>query len=513
MHAALHQLILATTTTGKPPSPKPQPPTAFTPLVDLLPEAMLLLGALTCLVLAALRRRAGIRTYQAISGLALVAAAGLNFVYLRGMPTGQPNPGYVAYADGLVVDRFTLFLTATLCAFAFSTVMLGTLMSERIRTHLGEYHAFLLLATLAAVLMVSTREMISMWMAVELLGISLVLLTGTVKTDRRGGEAAVKQLVGGIVSSAVLLYGLALLYGVGGSTDLIEVAHGATRANAATLLAMALTLTGLLGKVGVVPFQRVLPDVFQGAPAPVVGFLGTVSVTAVLGLFLRVAVTAFPAVEGNWPALVALLAALSMVYGSLLALRQQSVRRLVGHLLLAQLGVVLMGVLGWRQENAGLAVVMFALATGGFAVLAAAAAVTVVEASGTADNIAGYRGLSRRSPGVAAALTVALLSLAGVPPAVGFFGRLLAMESAVIAGYAWLLVLALAATVVGAVAALRLVRVLFTAEPDADALPLEQPATGRFTLAVCGLAVVLLAAAVQPLLSLAGGGASAVVVH
>jgi NADH-quinone oxidoreductase subunit N len=325
--------------------------------------------------------------------------------------------------------------------------------------------------------------------------------------------AALKQLVGGMVSSAVLLYGLALLYGVGGSTDLVEVAHTATRSNPAVILAMALTLLGLLGKVGVVPLQRLLPDVFQGAPAPVLGFVGTASVTALLGLFLRVAVTAFPAVASAWPALVALVSALAMLYGSVLALRQRSVRRLVGHLLLAQVGFVLMAVLGWKQADGGITVALFSLATGGFAVLAVAAVITVVEASGTADTLDGYRGLSRRAPGTAAALTVALLSLAGLPPAVGFFGRLLGMEAAVVAGWAWLLVLALVAGVVGAVAALRLVRVMFTAEPGADELPVEAPASGLVTLAACGLAVVLLGAAVQPLLSLAGGGASAVVVH
>jgi NADH-quinone oxidoreductase subunit N len=512
MHA-LHHALLAATSTATPSHAKPAPPTAFTPLVDLLPEAMLLLGALVCLVLAATRRRTGVRTYQALSILALVAAAGTSFAYLRGLPSAQPNPGYVAYADGLVVDRFTLFLTATLCAFSMFTVMLGSLLAERIRTHLGEYHAFLLLATLAAVLLVSTREMVSMWVAVELLGISLVLLVGTVKTARRGGEAALKQLVAGAVSSGVLLYGLALLYGVGGSTDLIQVAHTATHADAATILAMSLTLLGLLGKVGVVPFQRLLPDVFQGAPAPVVGFAGTVAVTAVLGLFLRVAVTAFPGVAGAWPALVALVAALTMLYGSVLALRQRSVRRLAGHLVLAQVGVVLMGVLGWQQANGGITVSLFSLATGGFAVLAIAAVITVVEGAGTADTVEAYRGLSRRSPGAAAALTVALLSLAGVPPVIGFFGRLLSMEAAVLAGWAWLLVLALVATVIGAAAALRLVRVVFTGEPADEALPLEAPASGLVTMAACGLAVVLLGAAVQPLLSLAGGGASAVVVH
>jgi NADH-quinone oxidoreductase subunit N len=488
-------------------------PTVFTALIDLLPEAMLLLGAVVCLVLAATRRRTGITTFQVVAGVALLAATGMNFAYLRGMPTRTVNPGYLAFGGALVVDRFTIFLTATLCAFAFFTVLLGSLLSERIRTHVGEYHAFLLLATLGAVLLVSTREMIGLWVAVELLGVALVLLVGSVKTSRAGGEAAVKQLVAGIASSAVLLYGLALLYGVGGSTDLVEVAHAATHADAATVLAMALVVLGLLGKVGYVPFQRLLPDVLQGAPAPVAGLVASLGVTAVLGLFLRVAVTAFGAVQSNWTALVALLAALTMLYGSLLALRQRSVRRLVAHLALAQLGVVLMGVLGHQQSQGGLAAVLFALATGGITVLAAAAAVTLVEGSGTPDTLAGYQGLSRRSPGAAAALSVAVLSMAGLPPLIGFFARLLTMEAAVLAGYAWLLVVALVATVLGAIAAARLVRTVFGAEGREGALPLDEPAPARAALTVCGVAVIGLAAAVQPLLALAGGGAGAVIPH
>lgn len=487
-------------------------PTVFTALIDLLPEAMLLLGALVCLVLAATRRRTAVTTYQVIAGASLLAATGMNFAYLRGMPVRAADPGYLAFGGGLVVDRFTLFLTATLCAFAFLTVLLGTLLSERIRTHVGEYQAFLLLATLGAVLLVSTREMISLWVAVELLGVSLVLLVGTVKTSRLGGEAAVKQLVLGVASSAILLYGLALLYGLGGSTDLVEVARTATHANAATVLAMALVLIGLLGKVGLVPFQRLLPDVLQGAPAPVAGLVASLGVTAVFGLFLRVSATAFPAVRSNWTALVALVAALSMLYGSLLALRQRSVRRVVGHLALAQLGVVLLGVLG-QPQSSGVAAVMFALFSGGITVIAAAAAITLVEASGTPDTVAAYQGLSRRSPGAAAALSLSVVSLAGLPPLVGFFGRLLTMQAAVQAGYAWLLVVALVATVLGAVAAVRIVRAVFATAPDEDALPLEEPAPARAALTVCGVAVIGLAAAVQPLLALASGGAGAVVPH
>ena len=487
-------------------------PTVFTALIDLLPEAMLLLGAAACLVLAATRRRTGITTYQAVSAVALLAAIGTNFAYLRGMPSRSVNPGYLAFGGALVVDRFTLFMTATLCAFSFLVVMLGTLLSERIRTHVGEYHAFLLLATLGAVLLVSTREMITMWVGVELLGTALVLLVGTVKTSRLGGEAALKQLVLGIASSALLLYGLAILYGVGGSTDLFELARTANRPSAALVLAMALVFAGLLGKVGLVPFQRLLPDVLQGSPAPVTGVAGGLAVAAILGLFLRIAFGAFPAVQRNWQAMVALVAALSMLYGSVTALRQRSVRRIVGHLAVAQIGVLLLGVLAAEQSQ-GIGAVMFSLFVTGIAVIAAAAAITLTEGSGTTDTLNGYQGLSRRSPGAAAALALAALSLAGLPPLVGFFARLLSIESAVLAGWAWLLVVALVTTVIGAVAAVRLVRALFVAAPDEDALPLDEPVPARAALAVCGVAVVFLSAAVQPLLGLASGGAGAVLPH
>jgi NADH-quinone oxidoreductase subunit N len=487
-------------------------PNVFTALVDLLPEAMLLLGALACFALAALRPRTGIRTYQVTGGAALLAATGMNFAYLKNLPLGGANPGYLAFGGGLVVDRFTVFMTATLCAFSFFTVLLGTLLSARIRTHLGEYHGFILLATLGAVLLVSTREMISLWVAVELLGVSLVLLAGTVKTSRLGGEAAVKQLVLGMASSAVLLYGLAILYGVGGSTDLAEVARNAAHPSAALVLAMSLVVIGLLGKVGVVPFQRLLPDVLQGAPAPVVALIGSLSVTAVMGLLLRVVFASFGAVQSNWTALVALLSALTMLYGSLMALRQRSVRRLLAHLAVANLGVILMGLLG-AQQHSGVSTVMFSLVAAGIAVIAGGAAITLVEGSGAADSLAAYQGLSRRSPGVAAVLSLAALSLAGLPPLVGFLARLLSMEGALLSGWAWLLVVALVSTVVGAVAAARLVRGLFADAPDEDALPLDEPAAARAALTVCGVAVVGLAAAVQPLLALAGAGTAAVLPH
>jgi NADH-quinone oxidoreductase subunit N len=231
-----------------------------------------------------------------------------------------------------------------------------------------------------------------------------------------------------------------------------------------------------------------------------------------MGLLLRVVFGSFGAVQSNWTALVALLSALTMLYGSLMALRQRSVRRLFAHLALANLGVILMGMLG-AQQNSGVSTVMFSLVAAGFATIAGGAAITLVEGSGAADSLAAYQGLSRRSPGVASVLSLAALSLAGLPPLVGFLARLLSMEAALLSGWAWLLVVALVCTVIGAVAAARLVRALFAAAPDEDALPLDEPAPARAALTVCGVAVVGLAAAVQPLLALAGAGTAAVLPH
>ncbi|TMC48600.1 MAG: NADH-quinone oxidoreductase subunit N [Chloroflexi bacterium] len=489
-------------------------PSPFAAAVDLIPEGILLLGALVCGSLAVVHRRVPAPVYRGLSALTLVAAAGSSLVYLRGLPTSPSNPGYVAWSEGLVVDRYSIFFVPVLCAFTLMTVLASAPVAQRIRPHVGEYHALLLTATLGAVLLASAREMIAFYVALELLSISLYILVGISKTEPRSSEAAFKYLVYGAAASAVLLYGLALLYGLTGRTDLVGVAHGLGSSSAAAALALTLVIAGLTFKLGAVPLHQWVPDVYEGATAPVAGFIATLSKAAGFAILLRVVVTTFPVARSTWLAVIALAAALSMVLGNVVALAQSRMKRLLAYSSIGQAGFILVGVVAYPPDQQGVAAVLFYLFTYGIVVLGVFAAVAHVEGSGAGEEIDDYRGLSRRSPIAAAALAVGMVSLIGIPPTIGFFAKLFVFEAAVQAGYAWLVLLALAMTVVSAAYYLRVLRVMYVDAGDQDAAPLPWPP--RVTLAaiaVGGLAALALGAAVQPLFALAGGAAGPLTVR
>lgn len=471
---------------------------------DLIPELILLLGAMACAALGAARPRTGMRMYMVVAGFTLVAAAGSSLVYLRGMPP----EGYSAYSAGLIVDRYALFATVVLCGFSLLTVFSGDTLRELIGPNAGEYHALVLTATLGAVLMASAREMIALFVAIELLSVSLYVLVALVKTDRRGSEAAFKYLILGATSSAVLLYGLAILYGVTGSTVLTDVAHGLTHTTGVTAVGIALVLAGLGFKLGAVPFQQWVPDVYEGAPAPVAGLIASLSKTAGFALVARLAVTSFPASSSTWTAVIATMAAASMVYGNLAALAQTRMRRLLGYSSIGQAGFLLLGVLAWHTDQQGIGATLFYLATYGITIVGAFAAVGVAEARGVGPLIADYRGLSRRSPVAASMFGVAMVSLIGIPPVIGFFAKLFVFEAAVTAGFAWLVVIAVVMTVVSAGYYLRVLRVVFIDAPDEGAEPIHESPPLLAVLGVCLAATAFLGILTQPLLALATGGSN-----
>src|SRR5438309_1405223 len=410
-------------------------PSPFAAAVDLIPEGVLLLGALVCGSLAVVHRRVPAPVYRGLTGLTLVAAAGSSLVYLRGLPTIPSNPGYVAWSEGLVVDRYSIFFVPVLCAFALMTVLASAPVTQRIRPHVGEYRALLLTATLGAVLLASAREMIAFYVALELLSISLYILVGISKTEPRSSEAAFKYLVYGAAASAVLLYGLALLYGLTGRTDLVGVAHGLGSSSAAAALALTLVIAGLTFKLGAVPLHQWVPDVYEGATAPVAGFIATLSKAAGFAILLRVVVTTFPVARSTWLAVIVLAAALSMILGNVVALAQSRMKRLLAYSSIGQAGFILVGVVAYPPDQQGVAAVLFYLFTYGIVVLGVFAAVAHVEGSGAGEEIDDYRGLSRRSPIAAAALAVGWVSLIGIPPTIGFFAKLFVFEAAVQAGY------------------------------------------------------------------------------
>lgn len=473
--------------------------------VDLVPEGILLLGALLLGSLA-LGRAARPRPVQLLTIVVLLAAGGVQLLFLVGMP----DAGYRAYSDGLVVDRYTTFLVPVMCLLALLAVATSGPLLPRIATHVAEYHALVLLAVLGGSLLVAAREMAALWVALELLSVCLALLVAMVKTDRRGSEAAVKQLVIGAAASAILLYGFALLYGAGGSTVLVDVASNVRHGSPAAALGMGLVVCALLTKLGAVPFHQWLPDTLRGAPAPVAALTLGVGSTAVAGSLARVVVTTFVELAASWTALVALVAAVSLLYGNLAALTQVGVRRLIGLLAVGQSGFLLLGVLGSAPSQKGVAALIFALATGGVTVAGMFAVLAGIDGA-AGDDLDSLRGLGRRSPLAAAMLGLGVVSLVGVPPLIGFFAKLFLLQSALLAGYAWLVLLALVTSVIGAVAAARLLRLMFVDLPDEGEAPL--PSAGgavRIAIGFCALVTVLLGAAAQPLFNLASGGAGSI---
>jgi NADH-quinone oxidoreductase subunit N len=264
---------------------------------------------------------------------------------------------------------------------------------------------------------------------------------------------------------------------------------------------MALVICGLLTKLGAVPFHQWLPDTVRGAPPAVVVLGVGVGGTAVAGSLARLVVTTFPAQTSNWTALIAIVAALSMLYGNIAALTQSSLRRLIGLLVVGQSGVLLLGLLGAAPAQ---------LATTGVTVAGMLTVLALLDGV-IGDDLDDVRGLSRRSPLGATMLGVGAVSLLGAPPLLGFFAKLFLLQSAVLAGWAWLVVVALVTSVIGAVPAVRLLAVMFVDMPDEDADPVRVTATAaRVAVGACAAATVLLGILAQPLFTLASGGAGAV---
>jgi NADH-quinone oxidoreductase subunit N len=419
----------------------------------------------------------------------------------------MPAQGYSAFSDGLVVDRFTVFLTLLLCAIALLATLCAEPLEPRVRPHAGEYSALVLVAVLGSVLLVAARELLEMWVALELLSLALIAAVALVKVDWHGGAAALRLVALSGAGSAVVLYGMSLLYGLTGTTVLTQVGVALRHPTPALALASTMLVGGVALKLGAAPLQQWTGDVARGASAPVAGLVLALGPVAGVAALARLLVVGLPVASSTWTATVAIVGIASLGYGSLAALRHTRMRRLVADLAVAQLGVVVLGLLGWHAADQGVAAMLLALVGAGIALAGISAAVVVAEQAGTGPDIAAYRGLSRRSPFAAATLCVCLLSLAGVPPLLGFLGRMLILEAAVSAGYAWLLAVVVPLSIAGVVAALRVVTVLLVETPEEGAASITEGPALRASLVVAGLATVFAGVAAQPLLALALGSA------
>lgn len=470
--------------------------------VDLVPQALLLAGALACLFLDRVPTAAA-RLARTVAGVSIAAFAVAELLLLRGMPGG----GWFAFADGLVVDRFTVFTAQVLALLSLAAVIVDQTSPARRPANQGVHAAALLTALIGASLLVAAREMAALFVALELLTVSLLVVVALAKTRPRALAAAARSLGAAAVAVGAVLVGLVLLYGVGGSTDLYAVGRQVTHVSPASALAAALVLGGLLAAAGAVPLDLATRGVSAAASPAASVLVSLVGATAAIAAAARFAVTALPFEVSNWTALVAVAASLSMVGGALATWTARDLRTLAAALVTGQAGLALAGLCAFRRDQQGIGGTLFVLLTSGLALVAVIGVAAALEAAGAPATLAGVRALARRSPVAAVALVVALASLAGAPPLAGFFARVFLLEAVIGAGWAWLAVVALLSTALAAVGSLRWVTEALAAGDEAERPErLALHPAGATLLAVAGGSAIAFAAAAQPLLALALGG-------
>ncbi|MBI3318973.1 MAG: NADH-quinone oxidoreductase subunit N [Candidatus Omnitrophica bacterium] len=374
----------------------------------------------------------------------------------------------------------------------------------RLTTHVGEFYVLLFSALLGMLVLASVHDLLLLFISLELLTFSLYVMAAYVKTDARSVEAGMKYLILGSVSSGFLVYGISLLYGVAGTTDMTILRHAlASMAQTGQLSPLAkagmlLVLAGLGFKIAAVPFHFWVPDVYEGAPIPVVALLSVGSKMAGIVALLRVLYDVFWPAHVLWGAVLAVLSAATMLYGNLAAIPQTNIKRLLGYSSIGHAGYLLMGLSTALQPGAE-AVGYYALAYV-FSNLAVFLVVVIVSRVAGSDRLEEYDGLSRRSPLLAATMFTGLLSLAGVPPLAGFIGKLLVLLSTVESQRLWLVAIGAVNVAISLYYYLMVVRRMYVLQP-ATTQPVEVDRVTRWCLLGLIVGIVLIGVVQAPFVS------------
>jgi NADH-quinone oxidoreductase subunit N len=381
-----------------------------------------------------------------------------------------------AFNGMLRVDDFALFFNFLFAGIAVM-VILSSIDFLRGSRFAAEYHALVLAATAGMMLLAGTVDLIAIFVALELTGISLYILVAFLK-DGQGSEAALKYLLLGAISSAVTLYGMAFLFGITGTTSLDGIAEAVAATDGdvrpALVLAAVFLAAGFGFKMAIVPFQMWVPDVYQGAPTPVTAFLSVGSKAAGFAVVMRVFLVGLGdgTISSDWANVFAALAAASMSIGNVLALSQGNIKRMLGYSSIAQAGNFLIGLAAVAAADPqlllGTSSVVFFLGTYAFTNLGAFIAIIAISEKIGSDKIEDYAGVGKRSPLLALGLTLCLISLTGIPPTAGFVAKVYVFNAAVQADLVWLAIVGVLNSVVAAYYYLRVVLTMFTAEPASE---------------------------------------------
>jgi NADH-quinone oxidoreductase subunit N len=397
------------------------------------------------------------------------------------------NPA-TAFGGQFICDGLSIFFKRYFIGAAILVVLMGIEYADRIPVGIAEFYALVLLALAGMMFAASANDFILVFVSLELITITSYVLVSFQRGRLASLEAGVKYLVMGGLSAAFLVFGIALLFAASNSTSFAALndAPALLAGNRLFWLGLLLILTGLAFKIAVFPMQMWAPDVYQGAPTPVTAFLAIASKGAGFVLLLRILFTAVPCISRHWQTLFMAVAGISILYGNLCALPQRSLKRLLGYSSIAHAGYMMLGVAALSSD--GSAAVLYYLT--GYLFTLGAAFVVICLVCRETDDIGALSGLSQRSPVLAFAMAMAMVSLAGVPPLAGFAGKLLLLLAVVErAGanpaYYWLAIVAVIGVVISLAYYLGVVRAIYWSKTPAGTAPIPLSLTMQLSLAVC----------------------------
>jgi NADH-quinone oxidoreductase subunit N len=465
----------------------------------IVPELVLACAGMGILMFGVFRR--GDTTFPCT--MLTLGALLLTAVLVLATPDGS------AFNGQFRVDAFATFAKMLILLGAALALMLALDFNRQAGLARFEYPVLLLFSVCGMMLMVSATDLLTLYLGFELQSLALYVLAAIHRDDQRSSEAGLKYFVLGALASGLLLYGMSLVYGFAGTTSFDGIAQALrdpAGASTGLVVGVVFVVAGLCFKVSAVPFHMWTPDVYQGAPTPVTAFFATAPKIAATALFLRVLAGPFGALEGQWQQLIVLVSIGSMVLGSLAAIGQSNIKRLMAYSSIGHMGYALIGLAAANQ--AGIRGVLVYLAIYLIMNAGAFAAIVAMRRDGRAlERIEDLRGLGRTDPAMALAVAVAMFSMAGIPPLAGFFAKLYVFLAAVQAGLWTLAVIGVVTSVIGAYYYLRIVKVMYFDEPAPAFDP--RPAALSVVLAGTGLFTALYFVLPAPLVAAAAAAARA----
>jgi NADH-quinone oxidoreductase subunit N len=420
------------------------------------------------------------------------AALGLGAILIYNVVAVRLGPGEVRYAWGhmFALDGLAVFFQRFFLCAGILVLVLSAEFADRLEAGVSEYYALVVFALSGMLFASSANNFALLFVSLELITITFYVLTSFQRRNLESLEAGVKYLIIGALSTGFTVFGIAVVYGISGKLDFTELAAvaGPLASNKLFLFGLVLILAGLGFKIAAFPFQIWVPDVYQGAPTPTTAFLAIGSKAAGFVLLLRVLFIAVPEITAQWTNFFIIISAVTILYGNLCALPQRNMKRLMGYSSIAHAGYLLLGVAALNA--AGPSAVLYYLSGYLFSVLAAFTVIALTLRQLDSADISGLAGLGSRSPFLAGTMTVAMVSLAGIPPLAGFFGKFLLLKAvieqgAINPGYYCLAFTAVAGVVISLYYYFGVIRVMYWSKPDADLPPLPMSGAIRWSMYAC----------------------------